>query len=184
MQKAAAPLLIIIIIGAVYAVFVQYKNLNQGSEATPLPMQKLGGKMMGAADRGPMGGGPMGGNKAQVLGNKKAKIVVDAILPLGVECHAKTIQLLQDFVKKNPDKVCVNIYDLHSMAGEQAKGKFGVTCATVLINGKQEFDIQENGKGRHVLFSHKPNEPGASYNSEDVLTVLKQEVGKTATAKS
>ncbi|MCC6444278.1 MAG: hypothetical protein IT210_12595 [Armatimonadetes bacterium] len=171
MQKVAVPVLILIIAAAIYAVFAQYKTMDSGhghDESAEPQMQNMAGK----ADRGPMGGGPVGGGKAQEFGDKNAKIVVDAIVPTDTECHQKTVQLLEGFVKKHPKDVYVKVHNLHSPSGEQAKSKFGVTCATVLINGKYEFEAN----GKHLIFSKKPNDPGSPYQSEDVVTVLEQQL--------
>jgi hypothetical protein len=110
------------------------------------------------------------------MGAPKARILVKMFAPLQTECHMKTADLLKSLAEREPDRVRVQIFDMATPAGREEMQKEGLTCATVLINNRYIFTIQTPTGPRKVALHHRPNDPRATYNSEDVITVVEQEL--------
>jgi hypothetical protein len=117
-----------------------------------------------------------GENAAEDLGSPKAKILVKLMAPLQAECHQKTAQLLRDLAAREPQRVRVQVFDMRTPSGRQEMSRERLTCATVLVNNRDEFTIEGPSGSRKLLFQHKPNEPNSPYNSEDVITIVDQEL--------
>jgi hypothetical protein len=117
-----------------------------------------------------------GENAAEDLGSPKAKILVKLLAPLQAECHQKTAQLLRELAAREPERVRVQIFDMRTPTGRQEMSRERLTCATVLVNNRDQFTIEGPSGPRKLLFQHKPNEPNSPYSSEDVITVVDQEL--------
>lgn len=120
----------------------------------------------------------LGSGKGNTLGNPDAKVRVVAVVPLGVECHMQTIQILQEIAKADPKRVRVEIYDMNSSKGQQELASHGVHCASVFVNGKNQWKIKQDGKERTVICMRKPNDPMSTYNSTDLIEVVHQEMAR------
>lgn len=176
--------LLVVIAVAVGAVVYQVQQLHRKPFPGGLEQAKLAqmeGKMMGKM--GAMGGPGMGQGGGQTLGNKDAKVVVEAAVPLGPECHRKTLKLLQALAKEEPERVYVKIISHESPEGMALVVKRGTHCASVFVNEQFKFDLPAGpGETRHVEFWHRPNDPDSTYRSEDVIDAvhlkLAEEYGK------
>lgn len=115
--------------------------------------------------------------KGNILGPANAKVQVIAVVPMGVECHMQTIEVLREIAKADPKRVRVEIYDMNSSQGQQVLGKHGVHCATVFVNDKFEFKVKVNGTEKYIVCQKKPNVPGA-YFSTDLIEIVHQELQK------
>jgi len=51
-----------------------------------------------------------------------------------------------------------------------------VTCATVFVNDRDKYTINRGGQKVEIEMTKKPNDPGSSYNSEDVPLVIDQQL--------
>lgn len=120
-----------------------------------------------------------GENPSVDLGSPSAKVLVKFFAPLHADCHRKTADLLRGIAEQEPDKVRLQIFDVsdrNNPAARQGMMRERLTCATVLVNNRYEFTLKRDGQERAVQLFHKPNEPDSSYNSEDALAVVQQEI--------
>jgi hypothetical protein len=117
-----------------------------------------------------------GEGAAEDLGKPTAKILVKLLAPITIECHAKTAQLLRDLAGREPDRVRVQMFDMRQPAGRQEMRKERLNCATVLVNNRYQFTLDAPSGKRQVTFQHRPNDPNSPYQSEDVITVVEQEL--------
>jgi hypothetical protein len=113
-----------------------------------------------------------GRNPSRDLGSPNAKVLVKFLAPLQSECHRQTADLLQGIAAQNPDKVRVQIFDVMEPAAREEMGRERLTCATVLVNNRYQFTLDQNGRKRAVELIHRPNTPESTYNSEDALAVV------------
>jgi hypothetical protein len=84
--------------------------------------------------------------------------------------------LLRDFAAREPDRVRIQLFDMKSVAGREEMRKERLSCATVLVNNRFEFTLDGPSGKRQVALQHHPNDPTSSYNSEDVISVVEQEI--------
>ncbi len=121
----------------------------------------------------------------------KARVLVKMLAPL-TDCHAKTVELLKELAAREPERVRVQIFDTRTPSGRDEMRSERLNCATVLVNNRYEFEIGEpfdfaQGKPagkpstqpagkRKVYLHHRPNDSQSPYNSEDVITVVEQEL--------
>jgi hypothetical protein len=117
-----------------------------------------------------------GEGAAEDLGKPTAKILVKMLAPLATDCHQKTAQLLREIAAREPDRVRVQIFDMKTPAGRQEMSRERLNCASVLVNNRLQFTLDTPTGERKVLFQHRPNEANSAYNSEDVITVVEQEL--------
>jgi len=110
------------------------------------------------------------------LGKPTAKILVKLLAPLATDCHEKTAQLLRELATREPDRVRLQIFDMRRPTGRQEMSRERLSCASVLVNNRFQFTIDTPTGERKVLFQHRPNDPNSAYNSEDVITVVEQEL--------
>jgi hypothetical protein len=104
---------------------------------------------------------------------------VELYVPLGPECHRKTQDLVKKYAAEHPGKIEVVILPMGNLRKDQEMKARGITCATILVGGKFEFDLPDgSGGSRHVVFSHKPNEPDSTYRSEDVIAAVEAALRK------
>jgi len=117
-----------------------------------------------------------GTNPSRDLGSPRAKVLVKFFAPMQSDCHRQTADLLQGIAADEPDKVRVQIFDATEPAARQEMARERLTCATVLVNNRYQFALDQNGTNRAVELAHRPNTPQSSYNSEDALAVVQQEI--------
>jgi len=117
-----------------------------------------------------------GEGAAEDLGKPTAKILVKLLAPLATDCHQKTAQLLRDLAAREPDRVRLQIFDMRTPAGRQEMSRERLSCASVLVNNRFQFTVGTPTGERKVLFQHRPNDANSAYNSEDVITVVEQEL--------
>ena len=111
-------------------------------------------------------------------GSPKAKVLVKLLAPVGPECHQKTSALLVALATQHPDQLRLQIFDMFSPAGRAEMTRERLNCATVLVNNRHDFQIEESDRLREVQFVHRPNAPNSSYQSEDVVTVVTREIAR------
>jgi hypothetical protein len=117
-----------------------------------------------------------GRNPSRDLGSPNAKVLVKLLAPLQADCHRQTADLLQGIASEMPDKVRVQIFDVTEPAAREEMNRERLTCATVLVNNRYQFTLNQNGRKRAVELIHRPNTPESTYNSEDALAVVQQEI--------
>ena len=108
------------------------------------------------------------------LGSPQAKVLVKMLAPLQTECHQKTMELLKELAAREPDRLRVQIFDMGIPEVRAEMMRERLQCATVLVNNREEFTLGE----RKVTFSHRPNEGRSTYQSEDVILVVEQEIAR------
>jgi hypothetical protein len=114
--------------------------------------------------------------KIEELGNPQAGLHVELYVPVLVDCHAKTLELVKKFVADHPRQVRLTLLPKGTPEADSKMAARGITCATVLVNGEKSFVLKQNGKSRGVTFDGQPNVAGGSYNSEDVIRVLEEKL--------
>jgi hypothetical protein len=107
-------------------------------------------------------------------GAPEARLLVKLFAPLHADCHQQTAKLLRDLAAREPSRVRVQIFDLTQAPSRAEAEREGLTCASVLVNNRLAFTVE----GRPVVLHHRPNQPGSSYRSEDVLAVVAQELAR------
>jgi hypothetical protein len=148
-----------------------------GDQVRVALQQSDGGWVLTAIER--LGRGEFvnpGRNPSLGLGSPAAKVLVKFFAPLRADCHRKTADLLQAIAAQDPERVRVQIFDVTAPAAREEMTRERLTCATVLVNNRYEFTLRQGGRTRAVQLIHKPNEPESSYNSEDALAVVQQEI--------
>jgi hypothetical protein len=114
----------------------------------------------------------------QDLGNRRARLLVKAFLPIHVPCHAETLKLLGEVARAEKARLRIQIIDMRTKEGQAEMRQEGLTCATVLVNNRMSFDLPSGESVRSVILSHRPNEPDSTYHSEDVRAVIQQELAR------
>jgi hypothetical protein len=82
-------------------------------------------------------------------GPDNAKVTVLAFYP---GRHEDTLAAIKGILKKFPQDVRVEIVDWRMPEGMKRRDEAGLTCAGVVIDGKNAFDITVDGKTNKVLF--------------------------------
>lgn len=85
----------------------------------------------------------MAASYTREMGNREAKVRVDAFLPLE-SCQGPTTMTLEKLAKDYKDKLYVRTYPLFGPAA----GQVGIHCATIFINGKNYAKVD----GKEVVF--------------------------------
>ena len=112
------------------------------------------------------------------MGSPEAKVLIKLLAPMGPECHQRTLRLLTELAEAEPKRVRVQVFDISKPAGRAESDRERLHCATVLVNNRYEFTVPGPNGPRRVVLSQRPNEPRSTYNSEDVVTVAKQEIAR------
>lgn len=112
------------------------------------------------------------------LGVKDARVVVEAYLPADRNCQEETLRVLRDLVKKHPKEMRLVVHDFFTPAGMEAGKRRGIHCATVLVNGRQEFVVATKTRGgkREVTFVGRPGDETANYTVADLVPVVEAEI--------
>jgi len=119
-----------------------------------------------------------GENPTLDRGSPKAKVLAKLLAPLAPDCHQKTAGLLVALAAQHPEKLRVQIFDMFSAAGGAEMNRERVNCATVLVNNRHDFQLEEGDRLRKLQFVHRPNMPNSTYASEDVVTVITREIAR------
>jgi len=110
-----------------------------------------------------------GPTQMETFGDPAADIQIKFYAPLVLEWHVKTIGLLREYDQAHPGRIHVTLMPMgNAECDTEIHGK-GYTCAVILVNGESEFELP--GKGM-VLLQKRPNQPGSTYDSEDVVAVI------------
>lgn len=116
------------------------------------------------------------GSESIILGSPEAKVKVVAVVPLSVECHSATVQVLREIAKAEPKRVRVEVYDMGSPQGQEFLARHNAHCASVFVNGQCDFTIKVDGKEKEIHCQRQPNTPMSPYNSTDLIEVVHQEL--------
>jgi len=106
----------------------------------------------------------MSQNYTREMGNKEAKVRVDAFLPME-SCQGPTMQTLEKLSKQFKDKVYIRTYPLFG----PASGQVGIHCSTILINGKNYVKVN----GKEVVFGSE-----ATHNVQLIEKAIKQAIAE------
>ncbi|OGV73278.1 MAG: hypothetical protein A3K19_14445 [Lentisphaerae bacterium RIFOXYB12_FULL_65_16] len=82
-------------------------------------------------------------------GPEDAKVKVEAFYP---GRHEDTLAAVKDLLTEFPGQVRVEIVDWRTEQGLARRDATGLVCAGVVINGKNTFDLEVDGKPVKVLF--------------------------------
>lgn len=110
------------------------------------------------------------------LGSPQAKLLVKMFAPMRTDCHRQTADLLKALAQREAERVRLQLFDFYHPAAREEMLREGLTCATVLVNNRYEFTLKSGSGERKVQLIHRPNSPGATYNSEDAVSVVEQEL--------
>jgi hypothetical protein len=97
------------------------------------------------------------------------KVIIKAYLNIQSGCQGEVIELLESFKKTYPKKVKVEYIDFGTKKGLEQTLKNNLHCMTILINGKQTFELGN----KTVTFSHPI---GMQWTAEDLKMAVKQEI--------
>ena len=98
------------------------------------------------------------------MGNKEAKVRVDAFLPME-SCQGPTMQTLEKLGKQYKDKVYIRTYPLFGPAA----GQVGIHCSTIFINGKNYVKIN----GKEIVFGSQ-----TTHNVQLIEKAIKQAIAE------
>lgn len=117
---------------------------------------------------------PVPSEKGTIYGPEDAKVKVVAILPPS-SCQMPNLRILREIAKAEPKRVRIEIYGMGSPKAQEVAKQYGATCASIFINGKNEFTIKTDGKARSIAFKQSP---GGYYQSTDLIEVIHEELRK------
>lgn len=90
------------------------------------------------------------------LGSPDAKVKITVFAESGNHCHQATIWAYQQLGNAIPKRVYIEFQDTAGKEGFEAAAKAGVDCsAGVVIDGKKQFELEENGEVLTIGF-HGP----------------------------
>ena len=110
-------------------------------------------------------------------GPEDAPVKVEAYYP---GRHEDTLAAVKDLLKIFPGKVRVEIIDWRTEEGMKRRDACGLTCAGVMINGKNAFELEVNGQKRKVLFVRGIN---GEWTKDDLIAAVRQELEKAGQKK-
>ena len=110
-----------------------------------------------------------GPTEVETFGDPEAGIQIEFYAPLVLPWHAQTIGLLREYDQAHPGRIHVKLMPMGNAECDTEMHGQGYTCAVILVNGESEFELP--GKGA-VLLQKRPNQPGSTYESEDVIAVI------------
>jgi len=123
----------------------------------------------------------LGGGLLATGCKKKAQpiVTIEAYYPLNPS-HQYIADYLQEFEKKHPGEVTVQIHNMQSPEGRKKWTTTGLDCAGVFVNGKTRHEITRNGETETVDFIKRMD---SFWTREDFETVVKRLLEKSKTAK-
>jgi hypothetical protein len=167
-EKKIAVVLVVVLVALIGAYFVVGRD--QGGVVSAAGPQ--GGARASLASSGPGStGGSGGAGEAIVMGPEDAALNIIALVPTERGCHDATIAALRQAYEAHPEDIRLTLVDFFGPRANEWKGKLGVTCATVDINGAWTFDLE----GRSVTLQKKE---GGTYVPSDLNGVIEAELGK------
>jgi hypothetical protein len=89
--------------------------------------------------------------------------------------HEDTLAAVKRLLEAFPQVVSVEIVDWRRPEGLKRRDADGMTCAGVIINGKNAFDLEMQGKTAKVLFVRAID---GEWTEEDLIAAVKQELAK------
>lgn len=107
----------------------------------------------------------MSASYTREMGNKDAKVRVDAFLPME-SCQGPTAMTLEKLAKEFKDKLYVRTMPLFGPAA----GQVGIHCATIFINGKNYVKVE----GKEVVFDSK-----MTHNVNMIEKAVRQAIAET-----
>ncbi len=159
---------LVVAVGVIYGLSRLTSRVNQ-SESLPPPVHEESTEVQKTSTEGQ---GLMPTPAGNIKGSPEAKVKIVAVLPPS-ECQAPTLRILDEIAKAEPKRVRVEIYGMGSPKGQQVMQQYGVTCASVFINGKTEFTLTSDGQTRRVICQKSP---GMSYQSTDLIEIVHMEL--------
>ncbi len=105
-------------------------------------------------------------------GPEDAKVKIVAFYP---GRHEDTLAAVKSLRTEFKDDVRVEIVDWRTPEGIRRRDKDGLTCAGILINGKNAFDIEIDGKKSKVLFVRGID---GEWTKEDLFAAVRQELAR------
>jgi hypothetical protein len=88
--------------------------------------------------------------KIDPIGSPNAKLKITAILPAGSECHSEIVDFLTKAAQARPENIRVEINNMEQYSDKELTDTVGSVCAAILVNGGAEFDVEFEGKPKHV----------------------------------
>ncbi len=115
-------------------------------------------------------------NGKATLGNPDAKVKTTVYIPAQEGCGNETALFMYRLSKANPTKLSVTVMDFKGSEGAASQQKEGVSCAGILINGKQQVTVKSpTGQPRTINFH---SNMGDTYKETDVYLALDQAFGQ------
>ncbi len=187
MRQAGVALAILVGLAAVYGLSRLSQSIQRRQEAKEWERARQamqsGEQAKETHEHAPSQGGkseehwtPAGLLGTPVRGPADAKVRILAVVPMGVECHRVTLQILEALAKAEPNRIRVETYDMGSPQGMQSLQARGQHCATIFVNDRCEFTFLKDGKKRTIVTQRKPNEPMSTYRSDDLVFIVDQEL--------
>jgi len=164
----------------------QARGMGLGDElqlnVNPRPTQKAGTDVwMALSPPTVLGRGEFinpGEQPAKDVGSPEARVLVKMFAPMRTDCHRETAIKLEQLAGQEPERLRVQLFDMQTSAGRAEMARERLQCATVLVNNRLYFTLSEGGQTRKVAFHHRPNTPQSTYCSDDVVSVVKQEIAR------
>ena len=110
-----------------------------------------------------------GPTEMETFGDPEAGVQIEFYAPLVLPWHVQTIGLLREYDAAHPGRIHVKLMPMGNAECDTAMHGQGYTCAVALVNGESEFELPDKGT---VLLEKRPNQPGSTYDSEDVIAVI------------
>jgi len=121
----------------------------------------------------PAGSSPASASASGAVGS--AVVKVEAFYPDNSD-HGWVKKLVADLNAKHPGKVHAEFIDFTSDAGYKRWRAAGLSCGSILINGKQTYTVPRKGKMTEVTFEMKE---GGEWTKADLDTVITQALAKS-----
>jgi hypothetical protein len=109
-------------------------------------------------------------NGKATLGDPKAKVQVTVYIPASEGCGNESAVFMYNVMKANPKKLGLTVIDFKSSAGATQQHLTGVSCSGLVIDGKQQFKVNDASGSQRMLNFH--SNLGDTYRDADVYTVL------------
>jgi len=107
----------------------------------------------------------------KLVGNADAQVKVTAVLPVSVGCQDDVGLYLLSLARRFPDRLCVQVLDMKQEDGRRFMAGQGLKCASVVVNGKTQFELDADGD---KLLLEGP--PGVNYTLEELRRALISEM--------
>jgi hypothetical protein len=91
--------------------------------------------------------------------------------------HEDTLAAVKGLLEAFPEKVSVEIVDWRHPEGLRRRDETGMSCAGVMINGKNVFELQIDGKTTNVMFIRGLN---GEWTAAELHAAVKQQLEAVA----